>query len=221
MKNAIMSDSSVTQVHSAKARSYPNGLRISAPRPANGTPFSVEGRQFRRLDKLAATLAGSSNGPKIAFVYQDDECHAWAKEISQRIIRLTGGQSERTSWWKISDLTAPGILAGAVSSALRADLIVVASYAQGLPLPFYVWVNLWWPNRSESPGALLAMTGVGAQKLSRADRIGDYLRVVAEQAHMNFLLLEKRTAFSKKNFRNHVNGTVSADSYLWNDRLHD
>jgi hypothetical protein len=221
MKNAITSESRPIKGHLTKARLYPNGLRITSAPPVNGGVSSHQGQQFTRLEKLAATLTGGSNGPNIVFVYQDNECHGWAKAISEKIIRLTGGQCQRTSWWKISDLTAPGILAGAVSSALRADLIVVASQSEGLPLPFYVWVNLWWPNRSEAPGALLAITGVGVQKLSRADRIGDYLRVVAEQAHMNFLLVEKQTAFARKNFRNDVNGMSSADSSIWNGRLHD
>jgi hypothetical protein len=221
MKNAIISETRTTLVHSTKPRPYPNGLRISSPKPVNGKVSAQNSREFTRLEKLAATLTGNANGPKIVFLYQDHESHCWAKKVSEKITRLTGGQGQRTSWWKINDLTAPGILAGAVSSALRADLIVVATQAQGLPLPFYVWVNLWWPNKSEAPGALLAITGAPDQILSRADRIGDYLRVVAEQAHMNFLLLEKRTPGSKKSLPNNANSNGAINSYAWTDRLHD
>jgi hypothetical protein len=219
MKNAIISETRSTLVRSTKPQPHRNGLHISSPRPVNGKVSNS--REFTRLDKLAATLTGNSKGPKIAFLYQDQESHGWAKEVSEKIIRLTGGHGQRTSWWKINDLTAPGILAGAVSSALRADLIVVATQAQGLPLPFYVWVNLWWPNKSEAPGGLLAITGARDHILSRADRIGDYLRIVAEQAHMNFLLLEKQTANNKRNLRNALNGAGASNSYAWTDRLHD
>ncbi len=171
------------------------------------------------LERLVAQVSGSKKGPAIAFVYQDEEARNWAREISRRITKLAGEEGVRASWWKIGDLTAPGILAGAVSSALRADVIVVASRAEGLPLPFYVWVNLWWPNRAETPGALIAIVGMNGRNMSRTDKIGDYLRVVAEQARMNFLSFEKTISSSTKKSipaQNDRNG-----SSLWNGHLHD
>ena len=171
------------------------------------------------LDRLVAGVSGSKKGPTIAFVYQDDEARTWAREISRRITKVAGVAVVQASWWKIADLTAPGILAGAVSSALRADLIVVASRAEGLPLPFYVWVNLWWPNRSETPGALIAIVGMNGRNVSRTDKIGDYLRVVAEQARMNFLSIEKSISSSPQKHtldHNKTNG-----SSIWNGHLHD
>jgi len=91
----------------------------------------------------------------------------------------------------IADLSAPGILAGAVSSAVRADIIVVASRGEGLPLPFYVWVNLWWPHRPDSAGTLVALVGQPEPRASRAGPVGDYLSVVAQQTRMSFLKAEK------------------------------
>jgi hypothetical protein len=173
------------------------------------------------LDGIVAGVSGSKNGPRIIFVYQDEEAHGWAKEVSQRIIKLAGNESVQASWWKISDLTAPGILAGAVSSALRADLIVVASRAEGLPLPFYVWVNLWWPNRTEYPGALVAIVGVPERAACRSEKIGDYLRVVAEQAKMSFFGIEKPVSSVTKKEKSTDQRNGFHSPHVWNGHLHD
>jgi len=185
----------------------------------NGKRSPSISRQLTRLDKMFIGLLGVGQGPSIAFIYQDDETRGWAKETSERLARLAGDEGMRASWWRISDLTAPGILAGAVSSALQADMIVVASRAEGLPFPFYVWVNLWWPNRAECPGALVALVGPPERAASREGRVGDYLRIVARQARMEYLAVEKPvTSSSEKQFPkpNPANGFPS-----WNGHLHD
>ena len=149
---------------------------------------------FARLDKIILGLLGSGQGPSVTFVYENNETREWAKELHQRMAKIAGSEGVRASWWKIADLCAPGILAGAVSTTVRADLIVVATRAEGLPLPFYVWVNLWWPHRSETPGTLVALLGVTAQTASAAGSVGDYLPIVAQKARMNFLKIEKSVA---------------------------
>jgi len=134
--------------------------------PDKGRPS----RSFMRTTKRAS-------GPK--------NCtSAWRRSIA-------GSEGVRASWWKIADLSAPGILAGAVSSAVRADIIVIASRGEGLPLPFYVWVNLWWPHRPESAGTLVALIGTPQPKALRAGPVGEYLSVVAQQTRMSFLKAEK------------------------------
>ena len=155
------------------------------------TAASDESESLGRLPALVRTLLGTGRGPSVTFVYQDDQTHTWAKAVSQKITRLSGAEGVRESWWKISDLNAPGILAGAVSSALRADLIVVATRCEGLPLAFYVWVNLWWPHRAEMPGGLVALVGAPQPPVIRSGRVGEYLREVTQQARMEFLTAEK------------------------------
>jgi len=212
MKNAAISESASAVNRSAKARTTTEVT--SHTHPSRNLKRSRHCEPIFGLDRLVAGISGSKRGPRITFVYQDEEARTWARDVSQRITKLAGEEGVQASWWKIGDLTAPGILAGAVSSALRADLIVVASRAEGLPLPFYVWVNLWWPNRSETPGALIAIVGMPDRNASRSDKIGDYLRVVAEHARMDFLGIEKPVkAMTKKQ---HVNG-----SPVWNGHLHD
>jgi len=134
---------------------------------------------------------GTGKGLGISFIFQDEETRQWAKEAYRNIIQLAGEEGLRPSWWRIEDLTVPGILAGAVSTAVRADLIVVAAREEGLPLPFYVWVNMWWPHKSHTPGGLLALIGTNGAPLSRGGRVGNYLREVSQQARLEFFLLER------------------------------
>jgi hypothetical protein len=214
MRNADISAATSAPNRASKE----GGITRLASHTARKSPRHVC-KPVNDLDKLIAGVSGSKKGPRIAFVYQDEEARGWAKEISEKITKVAGQQGVQASWWKISDLTAPGILAGAVSSALRADLIVVATRAEGLPMPFYVWVNLWWPNRSECPGALVAVVGVPERNASRSERIGDYLRVVAEQARMGFVSIEKTfSAVTKSKTYSQPNGHVT---HTWNGHLHD
>src|SRR5437899_298166 len=77
-----------------------------------------------RLDQRVRGLLGAGSGPNITFIYEDEPMREWAKEVHKRMENLAGSEGVRASWWRISDLSAPGILAGAVSTAVRADIIV-------------------------------------------------------------------------------------------------
>ena len=169
---------------------------IPLPRPKSRKRGQTPSRSewLARLDSVVRGLVGGRQGPSATFLYQDDETREWAREAYQRMAKLARNEGVRASWWKINDLSAPGILAGAVSSAVRSDVIVVASRCGGLPLPFYVWVNLWWPHRPESAGALVALIGKPEPNAPRAGRVGEYLRAVAQQARMRFVGVEKEIA---------------------------
>ena len=106
---------------------------------------------------------------------------------------MTGTEGVRATWWRIGDLSQPGVLAGAVSTALRADMIVVAiRAAEGLPLPFYVWVEQWLPHRLVPAGALAALLPASSAANSRPGRVADYLRAAARQGRLDFLIKEHK-----------------------------
>lgn len=172
-----------------------------------------------KLDTLAG-LFGAESGPNITFVYQDAETRDWAREAYQRLSHLASPEGVRATWWKISDLSAPGILAGAVSSAVRSDIIVIATRSEGLPLPFYVWVNLWWPHRPEEAGALVGLIGRSAQTAAEMGSVGEYLPIVAQQARMSYLKIEKSIRSVHKPERmpafallNHANGVAVTNGH--------
>jgi hypothetical protein len=145
---------------------------------------------------LADLTVGSPRPERIAsatLVYHDSQTHAWAREAYERIRRLAGENTMRATWWKISDLIEPGVLAGAVSTAMRADVIVVAIHAEeALPVPFRVWVDTWLPNRLRAGGRLVALIGGAAQANAESNRVREYLRAVARQGRMEFRLEERQ-----------------------------
>lgn len=126
-------------------------------------------------------------------VYEDVHTRQWAGEVCERLGRLVGSDAVRKSWWKLDDFNEPAVLAGAVSTALRADVLVIAIHgAEVLPLPFYVWVESWLPHRGSRLAALLALVGLPGRPRLASDSAQDYLRAVAQEAHLDFLLEERK-----------------------------
>jgi hypothetical protein len=145
-----------------------------------------------RLDRTPAGSAEAKYSLNVVVVYEDSLARQWAMGVYERVAKVVGHSGVQTSWWQISDLCEPGVLAGAVSTALRADVVVVSIRAvDGLPLPFYVWVREWLPNRVSSAGALIALLPAPKKSDSRSGRVGQYLRAVAAQGRMDFLSEER------------------------------
>lgn len=148
--------------------------------------------EVARLDKLVTVSPGSKNALAVSMVYEDDETREWAREAFDRVLKLAGEQTVRPTWWRLSNLSQPGVLAAASSTAMRADVIVVAvRAAEGLPLPFYAWINAWSPNRLQLNGVLVALLGAPQVKNKRSGRVSDFLRTIAKKARLH-LLLETR-----------------------------
>jgi len=143
-------------------------------------------------DELTVAPHGAGYSLNIVFVYQDATTRKWAREVYDRVAKLAGPETARATWWRMSDLSEPGVLAGAVSTAMRADVLVVAvRTGEGLPLPFYVWVNAWLPHRGPQTGALVALLGIGGQRSPHQERVRDYLQMVARQCKLDFLPEER------------------------------
>src|SRR5262249_34416018 len=124
------------------------------------TTMTTTSERGARWEEWAIPANGSGYSLNIVFLYQDGPTRKWAKEVYERVTHVAGPETARATWWRISDLSEPGVLAGAVSTTMRADVIVVAvRTGEGLPLPFYVWVNAWLPHRAAQTGALVALLG--------------------------------------------------------------
>src|SRR5437763_1533945 len=96
----------------------------------------------------------------IVLVHEDERTHRWSREVLARVREVAGDQSVRSTCWNIADFSQSGVLAGAVSMALKADIIVAAvCETKKMRLPFHVWVEAWLPNRLQRPGALVALVG--------------------------------------------------------------
>jgi hypothetical protein len=129
----------------------------------------------------------------LTVVYEDSPTRQWALEVHETVTKLAGPESVRATWWKVSNLRLPGVLAGAVSTAMRADVIVVSIRAvEGLPLPFYVWVKGWLPHRLTPTGALVLLLPAPQEPGSRSSRVAEFLRETARQGRLDFLVREQQ-----------------------------
>jgi hypothetical protein len=145
------------------------------------------------LNRFSVSSPTDGYALNVTVLYEDEETRQWAMETHQRVASVAGPEGLKTTWWRISDLSQPGVLAGAVSTAMRADVLIVASHAaEGLPLPFYVWVEQWMPHRLQPAGALIALLPKKQKGDSRAGRLEEYLRAAARQSRLDFLVKEYR-----------------------------
>jgi hypothetical protein len=145
------------------------------------------------LDRVTRGPAPEDYALNLTVVYHDARTQAWAREVYDRVTKLAGREWVHATWWKISDLVEPGVLAGAVSTAMRAELVVVAiDAAEGLPFPFHVWVDTWLPHRNHGVGCLFALVGRSEPTDRHSSRVREYLREVARMGGFEFLLEERR-----------------------------
>jgi hypothetical protein len=164
-------------------------MKTSTPRP-NQLSYKLS-----RLDKVVTVSDDAKSALNVTLLYEDDETREWAREAFNRVTKLAGEQPVRPAWWRLSNLDQPGVLAAASSTAMRADVIVVAvRAAEGLPLPFYAWTNAWSPNRLQLNGVLVAILGTPQAKRERSGRVGDFLRVTAKQARLHLLMEQRNCA---------------------------
>jgi hypothetical protein len=165
----------------------------------NGTAGTMtrksEGNQIVSLGKLVAGLPTAEYVMNITVVYEESQTRKWGREVYQIMEKTLGANSVRGTWWKLADLGQPGVLAGAVSKAMRSDMIVVSvTGSEGLPLPFYYWVNSWLPHRTGGGGALVALLGEPAPRHPESGRLCRFLRTVARNGRMDFLVTERAVA---------------------------
>lgn len=131
----------------------------------------------------------------VTVLYQNEQTRGWAEKVFSTILARQGAQPLRSTWWNLDDLAQPAVLAGAVSTAIRADVVIVSvASGGGLPLPFYIWAEGWLPNRLVLGGELVALIAThGEEAYCRNYLIRDYLREAAKNAGLNFRLEERTT----------------------------
>ena len=123
----------------------------------------------------------------ITMVYQDLATREWAADVQDLVAQSVGEGSTRAASWRISDLARPSVLAEAIRSAARADVVVVAvSAAEELPRELYAWIEAWLPRRVGGKGALVALIGLPEAASQRAARVQDYFQAVAREAWLGF-----------------------------------
>src|SRR5262245_28497001 len=101
---------------------------------------NLTSQSINQLERLLAVSAQDGSPLNVALIYEDAQTREWAREAYERVTKLAGEQGVRPTWWNLENLGNPGVLAAAVSTAMRADVIVLAARAgEGMPLAFYAW----------------------------------------------------------------------------------
>src|SRR5579859_7467460 len=155
-------------------------------RKPDATPSSI-------LERIISSLPAAKHALNVTVVYQGLPSRKWASEVFQKLETMLGARVVRGTWWNLTDLGQPGVLAGAVSRAMRSDVILIAAPgSEGLPLPFYYWVNSWLPHRI-SAGAVVGLLAAPVPHNSESGRLRKYLRTVARRARMDLLIAERIT----------------------------
>jgi len=169
---------------------------------------------LNQLEKFIATSSKDGSPFNVALIYEDAQTREWSRETFERISKVAGEQEVRPTWWNLNNLGDPGVLAAAVSTAMRADIIVLAAQAgDGMPLAFYAWINAWLPNRFRSGGILAALLGKTERSGARPARVGDYLREVARQGRMRFLLETRKLDVEANGANGHLHLNGNGSSY--------
>jgi hypothetical protein len=172
------------------------------------TDHAVEGRSNKTAQKIiiqnrvaalrpqTPAAPGAARIVNVTVVYEDAAARDWAKGACEEMFAGASVKEVQSTWWKLDGLSDPAVLAGAVSKAMRADVIMVAIRAtEGFPLPFYVWVGSWLLHRLRGKGELVALVAPPKARGFYRNRALEYLRAVAQRAGMPFLLKEPNLAF--------------------------
>ncbi len=138
-----------------------------------------------------------SNTANAVLVYQDTVARQRAMGLWDRVTQLVGEKVARCAAWSFAELTDANVLGKAAAAAIQAEVIVVAAHAaHNLPCGLVQWVNAWLHGRRQDEGALIAVICRAAQSDASPDQVEPYLRQVAHETRLDFLLQEHHTTMS-------------------------
>ncbi len=123
----------------------------------------------------------------ITIAYQDELTRAWAATVCARVTELVGGDHAEIHWWHVPDAKLYEISTTAIKAAAAADIIVVSVYGENKwPVSLCAWVDHWVALRTVTGGTMLALVTVSDPPHVHFDAVSEYLRAVADKAHLEF-----------------------------------
>ena len=105
-----------------------NGTLNGVRKPAGST------ESLANLDNLVHSAAAAERHLNITVNYEDVRTQQWAGDICAMVKSRAGSHPVRPMWWKLDNLVEPGVLAGAVSTALRADIMKERKFSGEVPV---------------------------------------------------------------------------------------
>lgn len=145
------------------------------------------------LQKIARDSTGTTSPPglRVVVVYQDTRTWAWAAELCSRVTQGLGADAASIEAWAVDELGWPQVFPRAVSRATNADAVIVSLHATEPVTPgLRTWIDTWVPQRDRPGGVLIALIGLSGHTGRPSDRPQEYLRAVARQGRLEFLLHE-------------------------------
>ena len=155
------------------------------------TRSNISGR-IAPADRAPTACAEDEPALNVTVVYEDLTIREWATEMWSRVTQMAGPGNISVTSWSIGDLARPAMLMEAISSAARADVIVIAvSAAERLPMDLCVWIAAWVPRRDRRVGALVALISLPQEYDLPAFSARDFLRMVALKGELDFFPRER------------------------------
>ncbi len=152
-------------------------------------------------DKVPINLAEDEPALNVTMVYEDPATREWASKMWGREMQMDFRENISLASWGIGDLARPEILAEAISSAARADVIIIAvSARERLPIDLCVWIGAWVLRRARRTGALVALISLPQEPDYQAFSTQDLLRLVARKAGLNFFPRERELPAATTDF---------------------
>lgn len=162
-------------------------------RPAGTLPDSTA------PERLRAAAPDKRSALDVVAVYRDVQDRDRVRELCDRIARSIGRRSFRRRFWSFEDLNEPGLFQEAVRAATDADAMIVSLPAgEKLPPCFCAWIDAWRARRRPPDGTMIALVDVTGRNGAASEHVQKYLRGVALEARLEFLLQEPRRPLSPR-----------------------
>lgn len=143
-----------------------------------------------------------ASGLNAMAVYQDDQARERIMEFRDCVSRSIGRQSLHLRLWSFRELSETENFQEAVVAAVAADVVIVSIRAtEKLPARFCGWIDSCVPRRCRRDGALIALVDVTGLDSAASEHAREYLRSVACEAHLEFLLREYSVATADGSFK--------------------
>jgi hypothetical protein len=134
------------------------------------------------------------NAFHVVIVYEDYAAGRSAVDTYQRLLAEFGTEFDfRISIWRFDVVESPKLMQHAVCDAVKADVIIVATHHDELPIPIKQWVDAWVAEKGGQPALLIALLNSEGGDADRPSRALEYLRKAAVSAGMDFLAQEMQS----------------------------
>jgi hypothetical protein len=139
---------------------------------------------------LAGGVRAFDNAFHVVIIYEDYASGSSALDTYQRLLSEFGREFDfRISVWRLDVMRDSKLMQDAVSNAVKADAIILATRWDELPIEIKQWVDAWAVQKRGQAAVLIALLD-STSVVDRPSAVRGYLAKAAASAGMNFLVQE-------------------------------